>query len=134
MSKIIINNHSDLERMKSILTVNNIDTVKVPTDVLISLMTLENIDFSFINENPNSLVSITNNKDIFTGIMFQNNEKIDCHICLEKLEKGEKIMQNFSNKTLLLASIISWNKSFEEYNPMKIIMALDGSGQIIFSS
>jgi len=50
------------------------------------------------------------------------------------LKKGEKIMQNFSNKTLLLASIITWNKSFGDYDPMKIIMALDGSGQIIFSS
>jgi len=50
------------------------------------------------------------------------------------LKKGEKIIQNFNNKTLLLASIISWNKSFGDYDPMKIIMALDGSGQIIFSS
>jgi hypothetical protein len=50
------------------------------------------------------------------------------------LKKGEKIIQNFNNKTLLLASIISWNKSFADYDPMRIIMALDGSGQIIFSS
>ena len=50
------------------------------------------------------------------------------------LKKGEKIMQNFNNKTLLLASIISWNRSFGDYDPMKIIMAFDGSGQIIFSS
>ena len=93
MSKIVINNHSDMARLKFLIYVNNIDTGKIPTDVLISLMTLENIDFSFINENPETLVSITNNKDIFTGIMFQNNEKIDCHICLEKLEKGEKIIR-----------------------------------------
>ena len=50
------------------------------------------------------------------------------------LKKGEKIIQNFNNKTLLLASIISWNKSFSDYDPMRIIMALDGSGQIVFSS
>lgn len=50
------------------------------------------------------------------------------------LKKGEKIIQNFNNKTLLLASIISWNKSFGDYDPMKIIMALDGNCQIIFSS
>ncbi len=49
------------------------------------------------------------------------------------LKKGEKIIQSFSNKTLLLASIISWNKSFGDYDPMKIIMALDGHGKIIFS-
>jgi hypothetical protein len=50
------------------------------------------------------------------------------------LKKGEKIIQDFNNKTLLLASIISWNKSFGDYDPMKIIMALDGNCQIIFSS
>ena len=49
------------------------------------------------------------------------------------LKKGEQIIQNFTNKTLLLASIISWNKSFGDYNPMKIVKAIDERGQIIFS-
>jgi hypothetical protein len=50
------------------------------------------------------------------------------------LKKGEQIIQNFTNKTLLLASIISWNKSFEEFHPMRIIKVVDTHGQIIFSS
>ena len=50
------------------------------------------------------------------------------------LKKGEKIIQDFNNKKLILASIISWNKSFGDYDPMKIIMALNGNGQIIFST
>ncbi len=50
------------------------------------------------------------------------------------LKKGEKIIQSFSTKKLLLASIVAWNNSFGDYNPMKIVMAVDNEGEVLFSS